>query len=165
MKKEKRTIIFEIVFIFMLLAFTVVSFNAFIRDNRKRVMDQNNDFIKATTVQNVERINELIEMSRRNLDMMAHFYPSLMVSPNVNTDILNDMVSRSYFDYVEFISPDGTDLTAKGQTADLSDREYFIDGMKGNSGKCVINNSRITNETLLIVIWTMSWITCSITKR
>ena len=150
MKKEKRNIILECIFIVTLIVFIVYSLFSFTWDNRNRIIEQNNDFIRAATEQKAERINELIAMSQRNLDMMVHLYPTLMTEPKVNTDMLKDMINRSYFDYVEFISPDGTDLAADGQTANLVDREYFIDGMKGNSGKCVIHNSRITNETLLI---------------
>ncbi len=150
MKKEKRNVIPEVIFIAALLAFIISSFVSFTRNNDRRTVEQNDDFIKAATVQTAERVNELIAMSQRNLEMMVHFYPAEMDNPEVDTEMLKDMISRSYFDYVEFISADGMDLAADGRTADLADREYFIDGMKGNSGKCVVHNSRITNETLLI---------------
>ncbi len=150
MEKEKKQIIWEALFIAALVGFIVYSFFSFMRDNNRRIIEQNNDFIKAATQQKAERIDELIAMSQRNLEMMVHFYPALMTEPNVDTDMLKDMTDRSYFDYVEFISADGTDLAADGKTANLTDREYFIDGMKGNSGKCIIHHSRITHETLLI---------------
>ncbi len=150
MKRERKNVILEGVFIIVLLAFIVYSFFSFMRDNNQRIVEQNNDFVKEATEQKAERLDELIAMSQRNLEMMVHLYPTLMTEPKIDTDMLQDMMDRSYFDYVEFISPDGTDLAADGQTANLVDREYFIDGMKGNSGKCVVHHSRITDETLLI---------------
>ncbi len=151
MKKEKRNIIIlETAFIIALLVFVISSFFSFARDNKRRIVEQNNNFIRAATEQKVQRIEELFSMAQGNLETMARLYATLMTEPKMNTDMLKDMTSRSYFDYVEFISPDGVDLAADGRTADLSDREYFIDGMKGNSGKCVVYNSRITNETLMI---------------
>lgn len=149
-QKTNRIAVGEVIFIAVLMILIVIFFFSFIKENDKRIVEQNNSFIKTATEQNAKRLNELLELSQNNLSMMALLYGSVMTEPIVDTSLLQDMTDRSYFDYVEFISPDGTDLAADGRTADLSDREYFIEGMKGNSGKCVVYNSRITNETLLI---------------
>lgn len=150
MKKKNKIIVFEFLFIMALLSFVIYSFAIFFRDNKKRILEQNNSFIESVTEENAERINDLVIMSQNSVNMMAYLYGSLLPEPKVDSSVLQDMIERSSFDYVEFISADGMDLTADGQTADLSDREYFMQGMQGHSGQCVIYNSRITNETLLI---------------
>ncbi len=150
MKKENRRLILKIIFFGALLAFVLFSFYDFIRDNRQRILEQNDNFIEAATEQSAARLNDLINLSSKDVEMMAYFYGSVMTKPVVDTDMLKDMTKQSFFDYVEFISSDGKDLTADGRRADLRDREYFQQGMKGKSGKCVIHNSKITNETLLI---------------
>ena len=149
-EQKSRSVVWEIVFILALMAFISISFLIFLRDNNRRIVEQNNSFVQAAAEQTADRINDLVDMSRHNVALMAHLYGSTMTEPVVDTEILKDMIERSSFDYVEFISADGMDLTADGRTADLSDRAYFQDGMRGNSGKCVIYNSRITNETLMI---------------
>lgn len=149
-KNPKRARIFKIAFIGALLLFIIFSFITFMRDNSVRIMEQNNRFIEAGAVQTAERIDDLIAQSRNTAEMMAHLYGATMTEPTVSAGILQDMTERSLFDYVEFISPDGMDHTADGRTADVADREYFQQGMLGNSGTCVVYNSRITDETLLI---------------
>ena len=149
-KKKNRVLIVEILFTAALMAFIVFSFVTFVRDNNRRVVEQNNSFIESAAEQTTARINDLIDLSQRNVRMMAGLYSSTMSEPVITPELLQDMISRSTFDYVEFISKDGMDLTADGRTADLSDREYFQSGMRGESGKCVIYHSRITDETLLI---------------
>ena len=149
-KREKGFVILRIAFIGVLLAVIALSFLSFIQENRQRVLEQNNNFIEAATIQTADRISDLFDSSRSSLEMMAHLYSSVMSEAKVDAELLQDMVGRSVFDYVEFIGEDGMDLTADGRTADLSDREYFQQGMQGKSGKCVIYNSRVTNETLLI---------------
>ena len=149
-RQANRNVITEIAVIGILLVFIAFSFFTFVRDTNMRVLEQNDSIIEAATEQTADRVNDLLSTSQRNVELMAHLYSSNMTEPVVDADMLRDMSERSPFDYVEFISPDGTDLTADGRTADLSDREYFQQGMLGNSGKCVIHNSRITNETLLI---------------
>ncbi len=149
-KREKGFVILRIAFIGVLLAVIALSFLSFIQENRQRVLEQNNNFIEAATIQTADRISDLFDSSRSSLEMMAHLYSSVMSEAKVDAELLQDMVGRSVFDYVEFIGEDGMDLTADGRTADLSDREYFQQGMQGKSGKCVVYNSRVTNETLLI---------------
>ena len=149
-KNKNIPVVLEIIYIGALLAFVVFSFYTFTKDNRQRILMQNDGFIEAATEQTAARVNELIRNAERDVDMIAYLYGSLMTEPEVDSEMLRDMTERSNFDYVEFISSDGMDLTADGRTADLSDREYFRQGMQGSSGKCVIYNSRITNETLLI---------------
>ncbi len=150
MNQKRKSVIYQIIFIGALLLFITMSFITFMKDNSGRAIEQNDSFIKAATDQSAARINDLLNVSEDNIRMLAHLYGSLVTKPKVDSDMLKDMAARSQFDYVEFISADGMDLTADGRTADLSDREYFQQGMKGNSGKSVVHNSRITNETLVI---------------
>ena len=150
MKKENRSLILDILFISVLTIFIAVSFFTFTKDNRSRILEQNNNYIESVTEQTGSRISDLIRMAQSNIEIMAQLYGAVIPEPAVTAQMLQEMIDRSTFDYVEFISADGIDLAADGRTADLSDREYFLDGMAGNSGKCVVYNSRITNETLLI---------------
>ncbi len=149
-KSENRNVFIKAVFFGALLLFVLYSFYAFTRDNNRRIVRQNNSFIEAAARQTSERINDLIASSRNSIEIMAHLYGSVLSSPKVDIAMLKDMTERSEFDYVDFISPDGMDLASDGSTADLSDRPYFQNAMQGNSGKCVIYDSRITNETLLL---------------
>ncbi len=149
-RTENKALVWDIVFIGALAAFIVLSFFLFMRDNTRRILEQNDSFIQAATEQKAERLSELLSASQSSAEMMAQLYGYSMTKPAVDAEMLQDMTDRSSFDYVEFISLDGIDLTADGKTADLSDRPYFLDGIQGNSGLSVIYNSRITNETLLI---------------
>ncbi len=150
MRKRPRGFVPEMIFTAALLAFIIFSFFTFVRANNDRIVEQNNSFIESATEQTTARINDLVRTSERYVNMMANLYGSLITEPVVDADMLQEMISRSPFDYVEFINSEGIDLTADGRTADLSDRDYVQRGMRGESGKCVVYNSRITNETLLI---------------
>ncbi len=150
MKQKNKAVLWEVLFIGALILFIAYSFYAFARDNNNRILEQNNSFIETATRQTADRVDDLINDSIHNVELLAHLYGSVMTEPVVDAEMLQDMMERSTFDYVEFISADGMDLTANGETADLSDREYFLQGMQGNSGKCVVYHSRITDETLLI---------------
>ncbi len=148
-QKKSRSIVWDIVVVGALLAFILLSFFQFTRDNRARILRQNDSFIQAATEQKADQLDSLLDSSLQNVQAMAYLYGQVLDGPVVDSHLLQDIASRTGFDYVEFISRDGIDLTADGSTADLSDRDYFLDGMKGNAGQTLIYNSRITNETLL----------------
>ncbi len=149
-KKERNYgFIAQIIMLAVLIAFLAFAFLSFIRSNSSRIIEQNNQFIEAAAEQTADHFNDLLRSAQTNASMASHVY-ELLKMETLDASALADIIDHSIFDYAEFISKDGTDLTAKGETADLSDREYFIDGMSGKSGRCVIHNSRITNETLLI---------------
>ncbi len=150
MKRKNLSVLLDVLFFGAIILFIGASFFTFMRSNSRRILEQNNSFIESVTEQTGNRINDLISMAQSNVEIMGHLYGAAMPRPEVDSEMLQEMTEQSPFDYVEFISQDGIDLTADGRTADLKDREYFLDGMAGNSGKCVVYNSRITHETLMI---------------
>ncbi len=149
-KQNNKIVIVDIIVLVVLLAIIVAAFFSFARTNSRRALEQTDSFIEASAIQTAERLNDKIYTARQSVNLLSMLYSANTDGPAVNKEILRDMTDRSSFDYVEFIDRNGKDLTPSGQTADLSDREHFKDGMAGNSGKTFIKNSRITNETLLV---------------
>ena len=148
--KRNNALIMDITVVVVLLALAVASFYSFARSNSRRILEQTDSFVEAVTTQTADRLNDMIYTAQRSVDLLAQLYSAGDEGPVVDEAMLREMIDRSSFDYVEFIDADGQDLTADGRTADLSDRAHFRDGMAGNSGRTVIRNSRITNETLLV---------------
>ena len=134
----------------ILAALIVLAFYIFARSNDQRIIEQNNSFIEAAAEQTADRLGDMISDCEKNSGILARMYGAVMDGPDVTAEDLRYLQDHSSFDYVEFIAPDGTDLNADGKTADLSDREYVINGLKGLRGSCVVYDSRITAETLLI---------------
>ena len=69
-----------------------------------------------------------------------------------DSDILSPLVemeANTGFDYIRFIDKSGMSHTSKGSEADCSDRPYFIRGMKGETGVCDVQNSRLNGESMI----------------
>ena len=96
-----------------------------------------------------ERIEDVLTGAQDSIDTMAYLYGKSLESPEVDVKALKDMAANSVFEYVEFVDKDGINLTFNGERTDVSDREYYIEGMKGNSGIFMTLHSRITDETLV----------------
>lgn len=118
-ENKNRLFVIQAAVAVLLICVTVLSFVIFLRDNRVRIIDQNNSFIQAAAVQKAERISDLISASENRLRMIVDLYESVLDEPVIDSQVLKDMVELSQFDYVEFISPDGEDLTANAFSDDI----------------------------------------------
>ena len=77
-KKANRGVMAEIAVISVLLIFIAFSFYTFIKDNNQRILEQNDGIIEAAAEQTADRLNDLFNMSQRNLEIMAYLYGSIM---------------------------------------------------------------------------------------
>lgn len=129
--------------------FIGIIFVIFAKENNERIIRQNESYVEDVTVQMAERIDDILTSAQNSINTMAYLYGRSLESPEVDAEALKDMAENSVFEYVEFVDKNGINLTFEGERADVSDREYYIEGMKGNSGAFVTLHSRITDETLV----------------
>lgn len=146
---NNRKIWMRILFACVLLAFIVIIFIIFTKENNERIIRQNESYVEDATVQVAERIDDILTSAQNSIHTMAYLYGKSLKSPVVDAKALKDMTENSAFDYVEFVDKDGINLTSDGEKADVTDREYYIEGMKGNSGTFVTLHSRVTDEKLV----------------
>lgn len=147
---SNRKIWMQILLACILLAFIVIIFIIFTKENNERIIRQNESYVEDATVQVAERIDDVLINAQNSINTMAYLYGKSLESPEVDAKALKDMAENSIFEYVEFVDKNGINLTLEGKKADVSDREYYIEGMKGNSGLFMTLYSRVTKETLVI---------------
>lgn len=146
---NNRKVWIQILLACILLAFIVVVFVIFTKENNERIIRQNESYVEDATVQVAERIDDTLTGAQNSINTMAYLYGKSLTSPEVDAKALKDMTENSAFDYVEFVDKNGKNLTSSGETVDVTDREYYIEGMKGNSGAFVTLHSRVTDERLV----------------
>lgn len=146
---NNRKIWMQILFACILLAFVVGIFVIFTKENNERIIRQNENYVEHVTIQTAERIDDILASAQSSIHTMAYLYGKSLESPEVDAEALKDLSENSVFEYVEFVDKNGMDLTFEGEQADVSDREYYTEGMKGNSGVFMTLHSRITDETLV----------------
>lgn len=147
--QSNRKIVIEIALVSMLALFVVVVFLIFTKENNERIVQQNENYVEGVTVQEAARIGEILAGAQSSIESMAFLYGESLDAPEIDIQKLKDMQEVSSFDYIEFVNRDGLNINAEGETSEASDREYYIEGMKGNAGYVVTFHSRITNETLV----------------
>ena len=149
--RPKRQMLKKLLPACALLALMLTAFFIYAAITHNRMVAQNAAYLEFETTQTADRINEMLHNARTSLETIASLYSQALDSPEVDLADLQEIAAgSSAFDYIEFVSSAGEDLSSTGGSADLSDREYFKRGMNGESGIDVVFQSRITHETLVV---------------
>lgn len=148
--QNNRKIMKEIIYAGILIVFIILVFLLFTKKNNDRIVQQNANYVQDSTLQVAERINDVLVAAKDNISIMAYLYGESLEEPEIDTAELKEIQDNSFFDYIEFVDKDGMNISANGDVTDVSDREAFIEGMKGNSGYFMVPNSGTIDETLVV---------------
>ncbi len=140
----------QIVACFAVVFFILVSFLMFTKENERRIMEQNMEYIQDSTVQIAERVDNILLDGYESIRILSAFLSQSLDEPEVDIHLVREIAQDSVFDFLEFADTEGMDHNITGGVSDARDRRYYLDGMKGNVGLEVIFNSRATHETLLM---------------
>ncbi len=132
------------------MVFIFLSFLVFTKENERRIVEQNMEYIQDSTIQIASRIDNVFSDGYENIRILSAFLSQSLDEPEVDIHLVREIAQDSVFDFLEFADKDGMDHNITGGVSDARDRQYYLDGMKGNVGLEVIFNSRATHETLLM---------------
>lgn len=150
--QSNRSVGGKLLLAIILIIFIIAVFVIFTKENNERIVRQNGSYVQDATIQVAERIDDVLSSAQNSIESGAYLYGEQLESSEISEiDLqkLKHLQSISSFDYVEFVDKNGWNTTADGDRVDASDREYYIEGMKGNSGFMVTFHSRVTDETLV----------------
>lgn len=148
MKHSKKSL-WNVTYLLFLLAAIIILFYWYSAQNDKRIEAQNRTYAMDTAMQTGNRINDEFKNALNRISTYAYFLGEGLSEPVVEPQMLQDMAQNSLFDAFRFASADGAYLVSDGSTIDVSDREYFKSGMKGESGIFATTGSRVTGEAVV----------------
>ena len=148
MKNRKKTIQ-EVVCVVVLLAAMIGLFQWYTTQNSIRMEERNKNYAADSARQTTTRINEKMNNALELIHTYAYFVSEGLKQPVVNEQMLQEIEHNALFDAVLFTDAAGVNHTSDGRTSDASDRDYYKNGMRGESGIAVILDSYFFNETMV----------------
>ena len=147
-KDFKNFIIFKILPLIITMASLVAAFFLFTLRNKSSITTRNKEYLKESTTSLQERLNVKFESSLHNISSIAYLFGESISSVEESKSLIKDIEKQTEFNYVRFITKEGDDITSEGEApnVNLSDRDYFIDGMKGNKGITLVEKSRVNGQ-------------------
>lgn len=114
--------------------------------NYKRAMEYISSYVSQVVETTSDHIKDVISDKMETIDSIGILYSSNISEKGVDISLLSVLEESTEFDRLRFIDLDGVDYTTTGETVDVSDREYFIEGLKGNHKVFEISESRVDKE-------------------
>jgi len=150
MKDIKRVLpIHRIIFVPILFLVILILFHWYSWENSRCIEEQNRKYAADSARQIAGHVEDELTNALNRIGTYADFLGKSLSEPKVTAEMLGEMEKKSNFDVFRFADAKGINHAADGQTSDAMDRDYYIDGMKGNSGISIIMDSRINHETMV----------------
>lgn len=127
----------------------ILSIAVFTLVNRRNISNNNREYLKDNTSQMAMIVDDSLTHGLTNIQVLSSLAGELLTSPEIDVATLQRILNNSIFDFIEFTDLEGKNHNTTGGVSEASDRRYYLDAMRGNSGVELIFNSRATNETLL----------------
>ena len=147
-KMGKRKLLQKMVYVFILLLAIIVLFQWFTVQNRKRMVERNKNYAADSARQTATRIDEEMDNALKLISTYAYFFGESLSEPKVTAEMLKKMEENSWYDALIFTDKNGVDHASDGRTVDVADREFFTEGMRGESGTSIIFDPRFFDEAM-----------------
>lgn len=145
--KKKATVLPVLTIATAVLA--ILSIVVFTLENRKNISNNNREYLLDNTSQMAVLMDDSLMHGLTNIQVLSSLAGELLTSPEIDVATLQRILDDSIFDFIEFTDQEGKNHNTTGGISEASDRRYYLDAMRGNSGVELIFNSRATKETLL----------------
>ncbi len=149
MKQQKKTWQ-PIIYAFVFLTAVLVLFFVYTTQNKARIQEQNRIYAEDCARQTVVRIESEFDNALQRVENSAYLMSMSENELQINARMLKEMEENTTFDAIQFTNADGTNLASSGETNNSSDRDYFVRGMRGESGLETVARSRITGKPMMI---------------
>ena len=139
----------DIVSVLLLLAAVIILFYWYTRQNSMRMAEQNKNYAADSASLLATQVDEELNNALSRISTYAYFTGEGLTEPTVSAKMLQEMVKNSQFDSVLFTDLEGTDYAPDGRTSDVTERDFYINGIKGENGISVIFDSHFFDEIMV----------------
>ena len=147
--KDKKISVAKIVYVVLLLLAIIILFYWYTSENSRRIVERNKNYAADASWQKAERIDEELRHALKLVSTYTYFIEESLTEPGVSVEMLKEVEKNSQFDAVVFTDQEGTNYASDGHTSSARERDYYLNGIRGESGISVIFDSTLYNETML----------------
>lgn len=148
--RDKYNLWRRIILAAVLLCLILAGFFVYLHTTRNITLERNANYIADAAAQTAKRIDDLMTGAENSISAIAHMYERSLDPAKADVETLDELTESTVFDYIGFVNTEGIYTDNRGQQADVSDRYYVQDGLRGNTGMDVIFNGRVSGEDLVI---------------
>ncbi|MDE6516485.1 MAG: cache domain-containing protein, partial [Acetatifactor sp.] len=138
----------EIIYAVFLLVAIIILFFWFTAQNSRRMEEQNRDYAADSARMKSEQIDNELNNALGQIRTYAYYVGESLIEPVITPQTLAKMQENSQFDAILFTDLRGVDYTSDGRTANVTERGFYADGIRGNSGIEIVFDPLFFDETM-----------------
>ncbi len=148
--RQEKKIWQPVIYAFFFLIVVLVLFFIYTMQNKARIQEQNRIYAEDCARQTVRRIESEFNNALQRIQNSAYLVSTGRNGSEIDAEVLKDLEKNTTFDAIRFTNADGVNLASDGATNNSADRDYFIQGMRGESGLETVAESRITGKPMMV---------------
>ena len=145
----RKKYLHEIIYVLFLIAAIIVLFFWYTTQNSTRMEERNKNYAADSARLMAVQINDDLNNALNLIDTYSYFVGQSLSEPMVTAQMLKEMEKNSLFDALMFTDLEGVDYCSDGRTADVTDRVFYQDGIKGGRDFYVIFEPHFFDETMV----------------
>lgn len=145
---KKKKLLQDILCVVFLLVAIVVLFRWYTTQNSRRMEERNKNYAADSARLKAEQLDEELSDALNRINAHAYFLGESLDEPAVTAEMLKEMEKNTLFDALMFTDRSGKDYASDGRTADVTAREFYQKGIKGQRGISIIFDPHFFDETM-----------------
>ena len=138
----------QVVYVLFLLSAIIILFQWYTTQNRERIEERNKNYAADSAQLKAVQIDGELSNALSRIGTYAFFVEEGLSEPEVSAQMLKKIEDSSMFDTVMFTDKNGIDHASDGRTADVTERMFYQDGMRGGSNIEIIFDPHLADETM-----------------
>ena len=126
-------------------------FRWYSNENSTRIERQNLSYAADSTRQSAKSLKGEFYGAQRRISNYAYLLS--LYESDITSDVLKGIQQNAIFDAIYYADSEGDAVTYEGFFANIKDRDYFADGMRGESGSSAVINSRYNNGSTIMLFY------------
>lgn len=148
--RNRYSLIRRIILALILLALILAGFFYYLRATYNTTIERNANYVADSATQTAKRVDDLLISAENSITAIAEMYGRSVDLGTADVEMLEELTESTVFDYIGIVDADGMYTDNRGRQADVSDRFYYKDAIKGHSGVDMVRNGRVSGEDLVI---------------
>ena len=144
-KKIMRTMVFCAILLIVVI-FGILLLSR--RINYNRQMEQIDHYTMELAERTAQHVGDVFEAKRDAISSMAYLYGKGLDSDQVDREQLRELEENPGFDRIRYVNSKGDSYTSDRKVANVSERDYFRNGMQGLSGYTVVEESVFDSQQI-----------------
>lgn len=145
---KKRKTLQEIGYVLLMLIAIVILFRWYTNQNQNRMEERNKNYAADSARLKVEQIDDELSNALSRISSYAYFLGEGLTEPEITDRMLREIESNTQFDVVIFTDLEGTDHASDGRTADVANRSFYKNGIRGEAGIEIVFEPYMYDESM-----------------